>query len=349
MPEIETFQPSAPLVCTGCGTQLAARLLTCPGCHRLVHADRLKQLADEAGRAGHPTDALVAWRAALELLPPGSRQYQVVNDRIADLGRQVDALPASARRSPTAAGADPNAGARWGGLAGGLGTLALIAATKGKFLLAGLTKAGTFWSMALTMGVYWTVWGWRFALGLVISIYIHEMGHVAALLRYGVKATSPMFIPGVGAMIRLRQALDDPRQDARVGLAGPVWGLGAAIAAALLGLATGAPIWLAIAKVGAWINLFNLLPFASLDGGRAFHAFSRPQRWLAVAAVGACWWATTDPMAGGVLVLVLLVGVFQAAAGQAPGAERSDRLSLATYAGLVGCLAFLSAIPAPLP
>ena len=66
--------------------------------------------------------------------------------------------------------------------------IALLALTKAKFLLLGLTKASTFLSMFLAMGVYWTAYGWKFALGLVVSIYIHEMGHVAALHRYGFRA-----------------------------------------------------------------------------------------------------------------------------------------------------------------
>src|SRR2546428_13931548 len=73
--------------------------------------------------------------------------------------------------------------------------------------------------MLLPMGWYGTIWGWKFARGFVVSIYIHEMGHVQALPRYGIKATAPMFIPGVGAFIRLKQYPTDRREDARVGLA----------------------------------------------------------------------------------------------------------------------------------
>ena len=144
--------------------------------------------------------------------------------------------------------------------------------TKAKFLLLGLTKASTLFSMLLSMGVYWAAFGWPFAVGLVLSIYVHEMGHVYLLTRFGVKAEAPMFIPGLGAVIRLRQSFTDPRQDALVGLAGPIWGLGAAIWGPGPGTATGEPYFLAIARLGAWINLFNLIPIWQLDGGRAFRA-----------------------------------------------------------------------------
>ena len=169
--------------------------------------------------------------------------------------------------------------------------------TKAKFLLLGLTKASTLFSMLAAFGVYWTVFGGWFALGLVLSIYVHEMGHVAALVRYGVPATAPLFIPGVGAVIRLQQSFIDPREDARVGLAGPIWGCAAALVCAATYLVTDEPLWGALARVGAWINLFNLTPIWQLDGSRAFHSLTRPQRWLAVTAVAFAWAFTGDGIA----------------------------------------------------
>src|SRR5437588_10657020 len=93
------------IVCQGCATQIAPELLNCPHCHRLVHAERLKQLAGEAERAAQEGDhhaALVAWRGALELLPPGSRQHDVVASRIEELGRHVDEGAGPSRAPATA-------------------------------------------------------------------------------------------------------------------------------------------------------------------------------------------------------------------------------------------------------
>ena len=101
---------------------------------------------------------------------------------------------------------------------------ALFLLGKGKVLLVGLTQAKTFLSMAVALAVYASVYGWKFALGLIVSIYIHEMGHVVWLRRYGIAATAPMFIPGLGALVRLKQYPANPAEDARVGLAGPIWG-----------------------------------------------------------------------------------------------------------------------------
>ena len=329
--------------------------MTCPNCRRLVHADRLKALAAEASKAEQeddPTAALVAWRSALELLPAASKQHATISAKVSELGREVDSRPSSPapKQKQAAAGQGSAAGAA------GLGTLAilllkfktvgLLLLTKGKLLLLGLTKAGTLSSMFLSIGVYATALGWRFALGLVVSIYIHEMGHVAALTRYGIKASAPMFIPGIGALIRVRQSMGDPRQDARVGLAGPVWGLAAAIGAYLVALAWGGPVWMGIAHFGAWINLFNLLPLGPLDGGRAFNAFNRSQRWFAVMAIALAWSLTPESSANGMLLILMLMGVIRAAGGKAP--SQADQGALSVYVLLIASLTWLTFLaPAP--
>src|SRR5688500_6713569 len=114
-----------------------------------------------------------------------------------------------------------------------------------------------------------------FALGFVLSIYVHEMGHVAALRRFGLEATAPMFVPGLGAFLRLRGQHLAPYENAPIGLAGPLWGLGAATVALAVSRAGGGPMWAAIAHTGAWINLFNLLPVWQLDGNRGYAALSK--------------------------------------------------------------------------
>lgn len=341
--------------CPQCGTQIAAGLLCCPGCGGLVHADELKRLAKSARLAGdaqRPREALTLWREALEFLPPGSRQHAQIGERIAELSDRVDQQPASATDT-NAPAASASSAPRFGwkkGLAGA-GALGLLfwkfkfvltfLLTKGKLLILGLTKGSTFFSMILSLGVYWTAFGWKFALGLVISIYIHEMGHVAALRRFGIKATAPMFIPGLGAVVRLKQYPATPREDARVGLAGPIWGLAAAVGAYLVALATGWPSWAAIARVGAWINLFNLLPFWQLDGGRGFRALARKQRWAAAGVIAVAFILTSE----GLLILLLIAALAKALSKSAPA--DSDRTAFWQYVLLVIALSFLSLIDVP--
>jgi Zn-dependent protease len=351
-----------PLVrtCSACGSEIAPSLLACPSCQRLVHAGQLRALAETAETAegeGALSAALTAWREALALLPPESRQYSVIAEKIARLGRQVEAgaPPRSPAPSLATGPSDGRPNSRWSGgvVSGVIGTaalafwkfkfLAVFLLTKAKFLLLGLTKASTFLSMFVSVGAYWTIFGGWFALGLVLSIYVHEMGHVAALLRYGIRASAPLFVPGLGAFVRLRQAMADPRQDARVGLAGPIWGTGAALFCAGVHYLTGRPIWAAIAQFGALINLFNLLPLWQLDGGRAFRSLSRSQRWLALAGIATAWAVTEE----GMLVLLLIGGT--AGALMDKSNPKRDAPVLIQYVAVVWVLAALTKLPVHLP
>jgi Zn-dependent protease len=323
--------------CDGCGSDIAAGLLVCPGCYRLVHAVTLNQLkaeAEAAGRAGDYSAELAAWRSAAALLPVDSRQHTAV-------GEKIDALTRAGGRATSAPADVPTTG-RWKWL-GGLGTFGVllwklkfvlvVLATKGKLLLLGLTKASTFFSMLLAFGVYWTAWGMWFAAGLVLSIYVHEMGHVAALRRYGIAASAPMFIPGVGAFIRLRAQRLAPHEDARIGLAGPMWGLGAAVAALAAARLGGGPMYAAIAHTGAWINVFNLLPVWQLDGNRGFAALSSRQRWIIV-LMFVCGWAVAHD---GLFVLLIVAAAVRSLDAHAP--PTGDRGALAQFAFLIAALA----------
>jgi Zn-dependent protease len=301
-----------------------------------VHAETLKRLASDAATAraaGDVTAALTAWREALELLPPGTRQREVVLATIESLSREMDQAGSTASASAPGTGRSKIASR-----AAGIGALGLLL-SKLKLVLLGLTKLGTLASMLLAFSVYWTLWGWRFALGFIASIYVHEMGHVAALSRLGIKATPPMFIPGIGAVVRLKQYPVTPREDARVGLAGPIWGLAAAALAYAAFRTTGSQTWGAIAQVGAWINLFNLLPVWQLDGARGFRALARPERWAVVAIVAAMWLVTRE----GLLVLLFLTAGFAALRGAAPA--EGDRRAVLEFGTLVAILSLMTRIP----
>lgn len=334
--------PPAAAACERCGTQVAPTLLSCPGCRRLVHAVELQRLAGDAERAtadGNLTRALELWRGALRLLPADSGQHAAIAGRVEALGRAVD--------RPSAPAGIAGGGKGTAAAAGALALLAwkfklvlVFVLTKAKLLLLGLTKLGTLTSMLAFLGVYWSLWGWKFALGFVLSIYVHEMGHVAALRRYGIPASAPMFIPGVGALVRMHQGPGSAREDARIGLAGPLWGLGAALAALGAFGVTGAPIWAAIARTGAWLNLFNLLPVWQLDGGRGFNALSRTQRGYAAAVIAAAFLVTRD----GLLVLLLAGAVWQIFR-EAPAEEDPGALGL--YAFLLAAFAAFSFLPGP--
>ena len=327
--------------CAGCGTELAASLLRCPACGRLVHLEQLNMLsanAEQAERDGNRLGAMGSWRNVLALLPADAAQQAAVNERIARLGEQR--LPSESHHEA--------AKKTWLGRKGAIGAavmalllkfkfVILIVLAKGKLLLLGLTKLTTLGSMLLYLPLAWGRMGggWLLGVGVVISIYIHEMGHVAALERYGIKASAPMFIPGFGAFIRLKEHPPTVRQDARVGLAGPIWGFGAAVVSYAIYALTHQRVWLGIASYGAFINLFNLLPFWQLDGGRGFTTLTREERWMACVALIALWFASRN----GLLILLAMLAAYQAIRG---GSTQRDTPALATYIGLAAALTLLA-------
>ncbi len=139
-----------------------------------------------------------------------------------------------------------------------------------------LTTAGT---ALVSVAAYALIWGWSFAVGFVLLLFVHEMGHVFQLRREGVKASSPMFIPFLGAVIAARSLGENALAEARVGLAGPVLGSLGALACLVVGELSGSQLFLALAYVGFFLNLFNLIPMLPLDGGRAMAAMA-PWMWF---------------------------------------------------------------------
>jgi Zn-dependent protease len=335
--------------CVTCGAELPLPLLACPSCGTLVHASeltRLAGLAQEAERQGELAAALTSWKDALELLPPNAPQRAAIDTRIAALHDRLIGGDAAGGEEGGGAARRPGVREAWknkGALAA-LGALLLKFKTviflvlgKAKLVLLGLTKLKTILSMFAFFGVYWIRYGWKFAAGFVISIYLHEMGHVVAARRFGIKASAPVFIPFLGAFILLKEAVTDVRVNARIGLAGPVWGLGTALAFYLVFLATGSPLVGAIAGFGAWINVFNLIPVWTLDGARGFTSFTRVDRWcvaVALGAMAAVLHFRPDVHGQGLVIILAAVAAVMAVIGTP--AEKSDKPMVALYLFLAG-------------
>ncbi|MDA8351797.1 MAG: site-2 protease family protein [Firmicutes bacterium] len=136
---------------------------------------------------------------------------------------------------------------------------------------------GTLISMVVTVGAYALLFPWSFAIGLVIMIFIHEMGHVLAAKQKGLPVSAPAFIPFLGALIMLKRQPQNAETEAYVAFGGPLLGTVGAMAAYLLAIWTGYEVLYPIAFIGFFLNLFNLLPIHPLDGGRIVTAISR---WL---------------------------------------------------------------------
>ena len=236
----------------------------------------------------------------------------------------------------------------WGPLVA-VGLLALKFGAKLKALLLLLPKLKLFTtsaSMLVSIGAYALIWGWKFAVGFVLLLLVHELGHVIQLRREGVEASAPMFIPFLGAVIAAKSMGDDAAAEARVGLAGPILGSIATLVPLGIWLATGEEFWQALAYVGFFINLLNLLPVLPLDGGRAMAALS-PWVWIVgFAGLVALTFAFPNP----ILLLVLLFGGIETwrrwKARNTPEGKAYHRIPAATralvaitYIGLAALLA----------
>ena len=143
-----------------------------------------------------------------------------------------------------------------------------------KFLPLLLKSGGT---MLLMIWVYTMMWGWKFAVGFVVLLLVHECGHLIVAKKFGLKVGAPVFIPFMGAFIALKEAPRNAWMEACVGIGGPMLGSLGAFACNSIGEVTNIPIFFALAWFGYFLNLFNLTPVGMLDGGRIVTALSR---WL---------------------------------------------------------------------
>ena len=222
--------------------------------------------------------------------------------------------------------------------AAGAGLLFVLGKAKLFGLLAGLVKFKTLATMLLSIGAYAVEWGWLFAAGFVLLIFVHEMGHAVAMRLEGIPAGAPVFIPFVGAFIAMQGQPRNAAVEAKVAMAGPVAGSLAAWATLWAGIELELPLLRALGHTAVLINLFNLVPVPPLDGGRIVTAFTRTY-WVIGYAVGiVALLVTQSPL----LLIVLLVGLWslvqrwrQPASGYDALAPRQRTLIALAYAALI--------------
>jgi Zn-dependent protease len=263
----------------------------------MVHAHRLEELAESA-RAHEERQELVAaqsdWQAALELIPADSSQAAWVRAKLAEL---FQAIHDEAAKSNSSA---------WTRKLGPFAPLALLL-LKAKLFLS-LLKLKFLLTFASFAGIYWALYGAKFGIGLAVLILVHELGHYIAVRRRGLSADLPMFIPGFGAYVRWTAAGVTAETRALVSLAGPLAGaLGAALCA-LIWMQTQERLWIGLASFSAFINLMNLIPVWTLDGGQAMVAINRAGR-IGIAIAGVLFAAFySQPL----LLLVVVGAVYRA-------------------------------------
>jgi len=233
---------------------------------------------------------------------------------------------------------------------GPLGALLLFLLVKGK-LLVGLLKflkLNLLWpffqtggTMLLSIVVYADRWGWAFATGFVLSILVHELGHVFAAWRLGVPVTAPVFIPGMGALILQKRSARSAWGEALIGIGGPIGGTLAGLACLFAHQVTQDPFWLSLAYTGFLLNLFNLMPVFPLDGGWIVGAVS-PRLWL-VGLVGLGAIVLAGGLRNPFLLLLLLLSLPRVIHGIRTGGATAAGVEPATPAQrLVAGVAYLS-------
>lgn len=262
------FSSPHPQYCANCGTSLDPGALICGVCRRFTHAEQMEQLANRARQLtamGQLTVAREHWRAILNLLPPEAAPRKSVLREIEKLDLRI---------SPPPKRAD------WKKRLGPLGVLIAALAKFKTALLLLLTKGKFLISILAFVGLYWSLFGWWFAVGLSASVLLHEMGHYIAVKRFGFKAELPMFLPGLGAYVKWSGANVDPGVRAQISLAGPFFGFLSGLLAYGVYSSTHQMVWLAVAQFAGWLNLINLIPVGIFDGGAAMSAVGKQQRLM---------------------------------------------------------------------
>lgn len=243
---------------------------------------------------GYFPQAREKWLAALRLLPPASQQAVWIQQHAQQLAG------ASASKPP--AQPDENQWAQQRTTFGPITPSQSAVSPKPRF------KWTSILSFLVFVVIYSFASGPTFGVGFAVLILIHEMGHFIDVKRRGLPADMPVFLPGLGAYVRWQAMGVSLETRAAVSLAGPLAGLLASVACAALWQQTGNPLWASLARVGAILNLLNLIPVWVLDGGQAVLALSKTERIVLLAACLAFWLVLGEPM----FLLVALGAGYQA-------------------------------------
>jgi len=189
-----------------------------------------------------------------------------------------------------------------------LAPLAAVGAFLAKFgvVLLKLKSVVFLGSAAVSVAAYAQLWGWKYAVGFVILLFVHELGHVVALRARGIKTSALVFLPLLGAFTAWEQQPRTLYEDAETALAGPVAGATAALAVGYWGHHTGSGLLMSLAFTGLLLNLFNLAPVRPLDGGKVVYLLN-PWIWV-VGIIGLLGYELYRP--GAIALILLLVTAY---------------------------------------
>lgn len=169
---------------------------------------------------------------------------------------------------------------------------------------------------AASAGAAAAVQGVIFLLLVFLCVLLHEFGHVAAALRYGITTPKITLLP-FGGVAQLSRIPKQPTHELVVALAGPM--VNVVIAGCLILFRKGIPEWSSLGGVPGggglidgliWVNVFlvafNLIPAFPMDGGRAFRAFlsyfvAREKATVVAATLGQAF-----AIAGGIVAILMM-------------------------------------------
>ena len=273
---MSTINPDSTRNCKRCSRELAPGALVCDHCHGLVHSEELERLSAEAKALeanGELRRAQEKWLSGLELLPPTSKQAEWIKQHV----QALDAAAGAGQRT-----------SRDNQFAQPMGPVGSISALAGQNTTPATArfKWTSLLSFAAFIAIYSAASGPRFGIGFAVLILIHEMGHFVDIKRRGLPADMPVFLPGLGAYVRWQALGVSLETRSAASLAGPLAGFLASLGCAVIWWQTGNPFWASLARVGAILNLLNLIPVWVLDGGQAALALSKSERiFLLIACV----------------------------------------------------------------
>lgn len=181
----------------------------------------------------------------------------------------------------------------------------LLALAGFKWLLFAPKFLLSFGSIIASVWLYALFWGWKFGLVFVALLLVHELGHYLTFRNFGIPASLPLFIPGLGAFVSSPMSAD-PARNAIAAIMGPVFGVLASAVCWGYGLTTGEPFWIAAAYVGFFLNLFNLIPAFPLDGGRVAGAIDG-RLWLLGVVVLVGWFIAVRHVSMFAILILIFV------------------------------------------
>lgn len=286
----------------------------CEHCKALVHAEEMESRAAQArgfeGRREYQ-QAHQQWLSILPLLPAESKQAEWIREHL----RELESAAANAYRPQ-----QQTQKSRWAKRLAPLGPLAVVLAKAKTFIFA-IFKLKFLFSFAAFIGIYWAAWGSRFGIGFAVLILIHELGHFFEIKRRGLPADMPVFLPGLGAYVRWQAMGVSQETRAAISLAGPAAGFLSAAVCGLIGLKLGDPIWLALARTGAWLNLLNLIPVWVLDGAGAMVPLNWMEKLVVMMVSAGLGYATNEGVfyfvAAGTMLSVLVAAMARRRAANA--------------------------------